>query len=124
MGRLTSGETLSEKRTYRKFSAQQKSELVLASLRGQRSIAELCRDFGGGGGREGGGECGRSGVEGRGAKREVEVGGNLAGGSEGRGPASWSRKAALPRSSPASRGSAAKRSTAARPARRRASGGR
>jgi transposase len=36
--------TLSEKRTYRKFSAQQKSELVLASLRGQRSIAELCRE--------------------------------------------------------------------------------
>jgi transposase len=37
--------TLSEKRTYRKFSAQQKSELVLASLRGQRSIAELCREL-------------------------------------------------------------------------------
>src|SRR5215211_2453316 len=36
--------TLSEKRTYRKFSAQQKSELVLASLRGQRTIAELCRE--------------------------------------------------------------------------------
>ena len=36
--------TLSEKRTYRKFSAQQKSELVLASLRGHRSIAELCRE--------------------------------------------------------------------------------
>jgi transposase-like protein len=36
--------TLSETRKYRKFSAQQKSELVLASLRGQRSIAELCRE--------------------------------------------------------------------------------
>ena len=35
---------MSEKRTYRKFSAQQKSELVLASLRGQKSIAELCRE--------------------------------------------------------------------------------
>jgi len=35
---------LSEKRTYRKFSGRQKSELVLASLRGQRSIAELCRE--------------------------------------------------------------------------------
>ena len=35
---------MSEKRTYRKFSAQQKSELVLASLRGQRTIAELCRE--------------------------------------------------------------------------------
>ena len=39
-----SGETLSSKRTYRKFSAQQKSELVLASLRGQKTIAELCRE--------------------------------------------------------------------------------
>jgi transposase len=39
-----SGATLSETRKYRKFSAQQKSELVLASLRGQRTIAELCRE--------------------------------------------------------------------------------
>lgn len=39
-----SGETLSEKRKYRKFTAQEKSELVLASLRGQRTIAELCRE--------------------------------------------------------------------------------
>jgi transposase len=45
MGRSTSQEqVLSEKRTYRKFSAQQKSELVLASLRGQKTIAELCRE--------------------------------------------------------------------------------
>ena len=35
---------MSETRKYRKFSAQQKSELVLASLRGQKSIAELCRE--------------------------------------------------------------------------------
>jgi transposase len=36
--------TLSDKRKYRKFSVQQKSELVLASLRGQKTIAELCRE--------------------------------------------------------------------------------
>ena len=36
--------TLSDKRRYRKFCAQQKSELVLASLRGQKTIAELCRE--------------------------------------------------------------------------------
>ena len=36
--------TLSSKRTYRKFTAQQKSELVLASLRGEKTIAELCRE--------------------------------------------------------------------------------
>ena len=36
--------TLSDKRKYRKFSLQQKSELVLASLRGQKTIAELCRE--------------------------------------------------------------------------------
>jgi transposase len=35
---------LSETRKYRKFTAQQKSELVLASLRGQKTIAELCRE--------------------------------------------------------------------------------
>ena len=35
---------MSDKRKYRKFSVQQKSELVLASLRGQKSIAELCRE--------------------------------------------------------------------------------
>jgi transposase len=45
MGRSTSQEqALCETRMYRKFSAQQKSELVLASLRGQRTIAELCRE--------------------------------------------------------------------------------
>jgi transposase len=36
--------TLSETRKYRKFTAQQKLELVTASLRGERSIAELCRE--------------------------------------------------------------------------------
>ena len=36
--------TLSETRRYRKFSAQQKLELVMASLRGERTIAELCRE--------------------------------------------------------------------------------
>ena len=35
---------MSETRKYRKFTAQQKSELVLASLRGQKTIAELCRE--------------------------------------------------------------------------------
>jgi transposase len=35
--------TLSENRRYRKFSAQQKTELVLASLRGPETITELCR---------------------------------------------------------------------------------
>ncbi len=36
--------SMSDTRKYRKFSAQQKSELVLASLRGSKSIAELCRE--------------------------------------------------------------------------------
>ena len=31
-------------RSYRKFSAQQKTELVLASLRGPKTIAQLCRE--------------------------------------------------------------------------------
>ncbi len=35
---------MSERRTYQKFSAQQKTELVLAALKGQRSIAELARE--------------------------------------------------------------------------------
>ncbi len=35
---------MSETRRYRKFTAQQKLELVTASLRGERSIAELCRE--------------------------------------------------------------------------------
>src|SRR6187200_2210309 len=45
MGRSTSQETLlSDKRKYRKFTAKQKVELVLASFRGNRSIAEICRE--------------------------------------------------------------------------------
>jgi hypothetical protein len=40
MGRSTEEETgLSEHRKYRKFTAKQKLEIVLASLRGDRSIA-------------------------------------------------------------------------------------
>ena len=31
-------------RKYRRFSAQQKTELVLASLRGPKTIAQLCRE--------------------------------------------------------------------------------
>ena len=36
--------SLSETRKYRKFTAQQKTEIVLASLRGPKSMAELCRE--------------------------------------------------------------------------------
>jgi len=35
---------LSEARKYRKFTPAQKLELVLASLRGQMSVAEICRE--------------------------------------------------------------------------------
>jgi transposase-like protein len=35
---------LGETRRYRKFTAKQKLELVLTRLRGERSIAELCRE--------------------------------------------------------------------------------
>jgi transposase len=35
---------LRESRTYRRFSAQQKTELVLASLPGHRTVAEICRE--------------------------------------------------------------------------------
>jgi transposase len=35
---------LSETRKYRKFTAQQKTEIVLASLRGKKTHAELCRE--------------------------------------------------------------------------------
>src|SRR3954467_3520304 len=45
MGRSTKeGIGLSEQRKYRKFTAKQKLEIVLASLRGDRSVAELCRE--------------------------------------------------------------------------------
>jgi transposase len=35
---------LSETRKYRKFTTQQKTEIVLASLRGSKSMADLCRE--------------------------------------------------------------------------------
>jgi transposase len=47
VGRSTKEETgLSEHRKYRKFTAKQKLEIVLASLRGDRSVAEICREHG------------------------------------------------------------------------------
>jgi transposase-like protein len=36
--------TLSEAKKYRTWSAQQKIEIVLAGLRGDRSVKEVCRD--------------------------------------------------------------------------------
>ena len=36
--------SMSESRKYRKFTAQQKTEIVLASLRGPKTMAELCRE--------------------------------------------------------------------------------
>src|SRR5438034_8090477 len=45
MGRSTKEETrLSEQRKYRSWTAQQKLEIVLAGLRGDRSVKELCRE--------------------------------------------------------------------------------
>jgi transposase-like protein len=35
---------LSEQRKYRTFTAQQKLEIVLAGLRGDRSVREVCRE--------------------------------------------------------------------------------
>jgi transposase len=35
---------MSEQRKYRTFTAQQKLEIVLAGVRGDRSIKEVCRD--------------------------------------------------------------------------------
>ena len=35
---------MGDTRTYRKFTAQQKTEIVLASLRGPKTLAELCRE--------------------------------------------------------------------------------
>jgi transposase-like protein len=47
MGRLTRKEIgLSERRKYRKWTAQQKLEIVLAGLRGDRSVREVCREHG------------------------------------------------------------------------------
>jgi transposase-like protein len=45
MGRSTEGVMeLSEQRKYRTFTAQQKIEIVLAGLRGDRSVKEVCRE--------------------------------------------------------------------------------
>ncbi len=35
---------MSEKRSYRKFTAKQKAEVVLAGLRGDRSVKDVCRE--------------------------------------------------------------------------------
>ena len=45
MGRSTEGRTrLSERRKYRTWTAKQKVEIVLAGLRGDRSVKEVCRE--------------------------------------------------------------------------------
>ena len=45
MGRSTDKETrLSEQSKYRKWTPQQKLEIVLAGLRGDRSVREVCRE--------------------------------------------------------------------------------
>src|SRR5437879_13364450 len=45
MGRSTDKEMrLSEQRKYRSWTAQQKIEIVLAGLRGDRSVREVCRE--------------------------------------------------------------------------------
>ena len=36
--------TLSEKKKYRTWTVSQKLEIVLAGLRGDRSVAEVCRE--------------------------------------------------------------------------------
>ena len=44
MGRSTEGASLSEKKQYRTWTVAQKLEIVLAGLRGDRSVAEVCRE--------------------------------------------------------------------------------
>jgi transposase len=45
MGRSTEKETgLGEQRKYRSWTAQQKLEIVLAGLRGDRSVRDVCRE--------------------------------------------------------------------------------
>jgi transposase len=45
MGRSTDKETgLSEQRKYRTWTAKQKIEIVLAGLRGDRTVKEVCRE--------------------------------------------------------------------------------
>src|SRR6266852_3040157 len=47
MGRSTEEEIgLSEQRKHRSWTAQQKLEIVLAGLRGDRSVREVCREHG------------------------------------------------------------------------------
>jgi transposase len=47
MGRSTDKETgLSEQRKYRSWTAQQKLEIVLAGMRGDRSVRDVCREHG------------------------------------------------------------------------------
>jgi len=47
MGRSTEKESgLSEQRKYRSWTAQQKLEIVLAGLRGDRSARDVCREHG------------------------------------------------------------------------------
>jgi transposase len=36
---------MSEKRKYRTFTPEQKSEIVLAGLRGDRSVRDICREY-------------------------------------------------------------------------------
>jgi transposase len=43
-GPAARGSSLSETKKYRRFTAQQKTEIVLASLRGNKTMAELCRE--------------------------------------------------------------------------------
>src|SRR3954469_17301513 len=142
--------SMSDTRKYRKFTAQQKTEIVLASLRGPKTIAELCRehDIADSLLRKWRERCLPAGAERLSGKAErteadelrrqvsrleralgrktmeVEVAGELLRGWEGAcaspGPASSSRKAAPSRWSRAWPGSAARRSTADRSVRRRA----
>jgi transposase-like protein len=37
--------TVSEKRKYRTFSPEEKTEIVLAGLRGDRSVRDVCREY-------------------------------------------------------------------------------
>ncbi|MFN8159592.1 MAG: transposase [Solirubrobacterales bacterium] len=37
---------MSEKRSYRKFTAKQKAEIVLAGLRGEKTVRDVCREHG------------------------------------------------------------------------------
>jgi transposase len=47
MGRSTEKETrLSEQRKYRSWTAKQKLEIVLAGLKGDRSVRDVCREHG------------------------------------------------------------------------------